>query len=578
MKSKRNPLIASICLSYLCLSMIAGITSGYATEVLIYDGTFTTTMADHGFAYFHACPSAGLNWLAPTNLYEGQWHIRYEVIDYPSDKPFQLSVCIWADVKTENGRWKHWRETCARQTPITGRGVFTASSTPADWWCLNSEPVDFARVRDFEKLGLVLWSDDRRNMSDWVPAKESSWDQAKNFLPLTVRVSIVAVTENDSFSGWNHHIVRPETWKYIHADDKRAKWGNFDSPDWLRYFGVDAGDMDNDGDLDLVSGRYIYRNPGGNLTGKWPRTDLGANVDGMLVLDVDRDTQPDIIATALPDVFWCEAEDSTLDQWKQTKIGSIPKTGHVNGQGYGKADLDGDGRLEVLLSAAGGIYAGRIPNDPTQVPWSFLRVVARGTDEGFAATDMDGDGDIDLIGGDGPLGDETPTLVAWWENPGQWRADWSRHEIGHTLNAVDRVVAADFNNDGQTDVAVAEERWPGTEPDANLWWFEASPTGSKTSFKRHLLIRQYSMNNLDAGDIDGDGAIDLVTCEHKGPHLRLQWWRNDGGGNFAMYEIDRGKEGHLGARLFDLDADGTLDIVSPAWDAYTDLHIWRTQR
>jgi hypothetical protein len=60
-----------------------------------------------------------------------------------------------------------------------------------------------------------------------------------------------------------------------------------------------------------------------------------------------------------------------------------------------------------------------------------------------------------------------------------------------------------------------------------------------------------------------------------GPDLRLQWWRNDGGGNFVMHEIDRGKKGHLGARLFDLDRDGNLDIVSTAWDAYKDLHLWR---
>ena len=552
--------------------------SALATEVVLYDGTFTTTAADHGFRYFHAAPAAGANWLTPVDLYRGQWHVRYEVLDYPSNKPFQLSVCIWADVQTENGRWKSWRETCARRTPIAGPGVFTAASSPADWWCLKNEPVDFARVADFEKLGLVVWSGDGRNLSDWVPAAESSWDQAKDFLPLTVRVTIVGVSQDDTFSGWGRHLAQTESWHYIHADDARAKWGDFDPPDWLRYFGLDAGDMDADGDLDLVAGRYVYRNPGGDLTAPWTRTDLGANVDGMLVLDVDRDSHPDIIATALPDVFWYEAEDATLGRWERTEIGSLPKTGHVNGQGYGKADLDGDGRPEVLLAAADGIYAGRIPKNPAQTPWPFLRIVARGSDEGFATADVDGDGDLDLIGGDGPPGDEHPTLVAWWENPGVWRADWSRHDIGHTLAAVDRVVAADFNNDGRMDVAISEEQWPGTEPDAHLWWFEAKASGPQTPFARHLLIQQYSMNNLDVGDIDGDGAVDLVTCEHKGAYLRLQGWRNDGAGNFVMREIDRGKEGHLGARLFDLDGDGDLDVVSAAWDAWKDLHLWRTDR
>jgi hypothetical protein len=207
-----------------------------------------------------------------------------------------------------------------------------------------------------------------------------------------------------------------------------------------------------------------------------------------------------------------------------------------------------------------------------------MRLVARGTDEGFAVADMDGDGDLDIMGGDGPPGEENPTVVACWENPGEWRGDWKRYEIGRTVHAVDRVLAGDFNGDGQTDVAGSEERWPGNEPDAHLWWFEATPAGPKAAFTRHLLIRQYSMNNLDAGDLDADGEIDLVTCEHKGPDLRLQWWRNKGAGNFALHEIDRGKEGHLGARLFDLDGDGDLDIVSHAWDNWKNLHLWRNDR
>lgn len=263
-----------------------------------------------------------------------------------------------------------------------------------------------------------------------------------------------------------------------------------------------------------------------------------------------------------------------MTKWRRTLIGAVPKTGHVNGQGYGAADVTGDGRPEILLSAADGVYAARIPANPEQTPWQWLRLVGRGSDEGFAVVDVDGDGLADLIGGDGPPGTENPTIVAWWKNPGTWSGDWERHEVGRTVHAVDRVVVADFNGNGLMDVAVSEERWPGKEPDAHLWLFEATP-GAEPPFTRRLLVRQYSMNNLDAGDLDGDGHIDLVTCEHKGPHLRLQWWRNDGKGNFVKHEIDRGKESHLGARLFDLNGNGRLDIVSHAWDHYKYLHLWR---
>jgi hypothetical protein len=364
-------------------------------------------------------------------------------------------------------------------------------------------------------------------------------------------------------------------WGYVQVDDARGKWGDSAEPDWLRYFGIDAGDMDGDGDLDVVSGRYVYRNPGGDMKA-WDRFDVGANVDGMVAVDVDGDAHADVIAQALPEVVWLEAEDAGLQAWRRTVIGTLPRTGHNNGQGYGTGDLDGDGRPEVLLTAADGIYASVIPKDPTAGEWPWVRVVTRGSDEGFAVADMDGDGDADLVGGDGPPGDEEPTLVAWWANPGSLDGTWRRHVVGETAHAVDRVVAADLDGDGRTDVAVSEERYPGKEPDANLWWFRATAE-AEAPFERHHLVEQYSMNNLDAGDVDGDGDVDLVTNEHKGPHLRVQVFENDGKGAFTPKEIDRGKECHLGMRLYDLDGDGDLDIVGHAWDEWRFLHLWRNE-
>jgi hypothetical protein len=57
-------------------------------------------------------------------------------------------------------------------------------------------------------------------------------------------------------------------WHYIQADSTRQKWGDFDAPDWLRYFGLDFGDANKDGYLDIISGRYFYLNPGSGLPWK----------------------------------------------------------------------------------------------------------------------------------------------------------------------------------------------------------------------------------------------------------------------------------------------------------------------
>lgn len=109
---------------------------------------------------------------------------------------------------------------------------------------------------------------------------------------------------------------------------------------------------------------------------------------------------------------------------------------------------------------------------------------------------------------------------------------------------------------------------------ASNLWFEQSASNNG-AWQRHLIVQQYSMNNLDVADLDGDGDIDVVTNEHKGPDLAVQWWENDGHGKFTKHIIDIGRENHLGTQLFDLDADGGLDIIGAAWDNYKWMHVWR---
>ena len=362
-------------------------------------------------------------------------------------------------------------------------------------------------------------------------------------------------------------------WRHILVDDQRAKWGDFDEPRWLRYFGLAMGDLTGDGYPDIVSGRYFYRNPKGDLTDHWARIDLGRNLDAILVMDVDGDARGDLIAQALPDIYWIEAADDHGDSWKIRKVAEAPSTGHVNSQGFAAGQLVPGGKQEVVLASGKGIYYFEIPDVPDSTPWPQTLVTEEASDEGLDVADIDGDGLADVVAAKGS------EQVAWWRNPGSGGEVWSGQVIGTTNpQDVDRVRAADIDGDGRTDVVVTEEHLSGAEPNAGLYWFrqpERSPSGR---WPRQRLLKQYSLNSLDAADLDGDGDIDLVTGEHKGPHLRLQLLENDGLGGFRIREIDRGKESHLGALTGDLDKDGDLDIVSVGWDRFEDLHVWRNDR
>jgi hypothetical protein len=372
-----------------------------------------------------------------------------------------------------------------------------------------------------------------------------------------------------------------ENWTYIKVDDARDK----------RFFGLAMADLTGDGNKDIISGRWFYRNPGGDMAASWPRVELPIEVDAILAADVDGDAFGDLIALRCNEQYWFEATDLEGTHWEYSQIGTLPLCDHrLGAQKYSLAQLVPGGKPEILISA-GQTYFIEIPDDPTDGNWPSTCVSTDGG--GYSAGDIDGDGyldvagDFSLAGGDTVPGTRNITWwssrMAWWKNPGAGGKEWMRYEIGTATHA-DRCLLADMNGDARLDIVVSEERYPGSVPNANLYWFE-QPQDPTTEWKRHLVVTQTSMNNLDVRDVDMDGDTDIITCEHKMPwpgknepvpdNERLQVWVNDGRGNFEQKVIDSGKESHLGAQVTDMDNDGDPDIVSIAWRNSQYVHLWR---
>lgn len=379
---------------------------------------------------------------------------------------------------------------------------------------------------------------------------------------------------------WENRIYdgpRPlDRFTYIQIDDSRDK----------RYFGLTFSDFTGQGCIDIIAGKWFYRNPGGDMTGQWERVAVDDDIDALLAVDVDGDKFGDFIGLKCNEQYWYEAKDLQGAGWKKVKIGSLPICDHeISTQNYSVGQIVPGGKPEILLAQ----YYLEIPEKPEAEEWPTRQYTSKG--QGYAIGDIDRDGLLDIAGsyrieGQGKVpGTRDVTWwnseICWWKNPGHSSGNWHRFDIGKATDA-DRYELADLDKDGRLDMVTTEERYPGHSPNASSYWFE-QPNDPKGSWERHLVVTQLSMNSLDVADMDQDGDNDIIISEHSMPyggksapdHERLQIWQNDGKGHFTEHLVDRGKESHLGARTVDLDCDGDLDIVSIAWRDYQYLHLWR---
>jgi len=348
----------------------------------------------------------------------------------------------------------------------------------------------------------------------------------------------------------------------------------------VRTFGLCFPDVDGDGDLDIASGPFVYLNPGPPLTNFWTQLALPNGVHAFATLDVDGDKFADLLAqkdngdAKRIDLWWVEAANTARTAWeKPVLVGNVSRSDHPEGfQGYRGVQLVAGGRPEIAVSTMQGVYYFAVPDtNPVGGKWPRTFVAPNDSDEGIGVADIDGDGNLDISFTSGGSKE-----VRWARNPGDGSGNWSVSTIGSFPEAdwPDRCEAADLNGDGRVDIIATEEN-SGRAPDALACWWEQPANGAtNTHWVRHTVATQFTMNNLDLADVDRDGDIDLVLAEHRGLR-RIAVWENNGRGVFTERRVGEGHESHLGGRLADLDADGDLDLVSIAYDDFTKVHLWR---
>lgn len=294
-----------------------------------------------------------------------------------------------------------------------------------------------------------------------------------------------------------------------------------------------AMDVNQDGWIDLIRvdwpGQSVvwHENPQ-NQSGHWKEHlihDHQGNESPRHV-DVNGDGRKDIVCNdpERKQIIWLEAPSEKGDtQWKKhiiSKKEGIPGT-HQYTHGLGVADLNYDGRMDVIINK--GWWEG--PEDPTLEEWTFHPVDFGPDCAQMHVYDVDGDGDPDVISSSAH-----DYGIWWYEQKVQLdnSVQWIQHTIDKSFSQTHSLVFTDLNEDGHPDLITGKRHFahnghdPGGMDPAVVYWYEFVP-GIFPQWIPHQIDDDSGVGlNHVVKDINGDGKKDIVTANKNGVFVFLQ--------------------------------------------------------
>jgi len=344
--------------------------------------------------------------------------------------------------------------------------------------------------------------------------------------------------------------------------------------------GVKLGDLNGDGLPDIVTGWEeggavrVCLNPGPKRAAeRWPSVVVGRvkNVEEAIFADLDGDGRPEIISgteggtkTLYRHRFAGSDTGELLDP-SQWKTDAFPATAGAQWWMQAAAvDLDDrNGRDLVLGSKRQGAAIGWLeaPASPDDpAAWKYHPLRPAGWIMSLAPFDVDADGDPDVVFSD-RVGKQSG--VAWLENPGATANRLGAPWSEHAIGAAGRTVM--FVDIGDLNADGLADVVAAVKPVEIVACLQR-PQGK---WEEHVIALD-GTNLGDAkavklADLDGDGLMDIVfTCEHAdGPREGVVWLKRQTGGPWLQQSLG-GPEGVKFdlMQVLDFDDDGDLDVLT----------------
>lgn len=354
--------------------------------------------------------------------------------------------------------------------------------------------------------------------------------------------------------------------------------------------GANAGDIDGDGQADVVCGPFWYRGP--DFQTRYPiyepvpqNRDRYADNFFSWVHDFDADGHPDVLAVGFPGTpAYVYRNPGVQPRGPEDKSNTSNAgwTKHqvldwVSNESPQFTDIVGDSMEELVCTRDGFFGFATVNRDDPLGPWTFHpiseQIAPPRFGHGLGIGDINGDGRQDLLFSGGWF--EQPS-----ENPENRR--WKLHEVSFS-NAYGgaEMYAYDVDGDGDQDVLTSH-----AAHDFGLGWYEQVNSEGEIRFEHHLIMgdrperNRYGLvvselHSIALEDIDGDGLKDLVTGKTFWSHHRqspmwdadpvVYWFRLVRGDDGTVDWVPQlaGKRSGIGRQLSvkDLNQDGLLDFV-----------------
>lgn len=318
---------------------------------------------------------------------------------------------------------------------------------------------------------------------------------------------------------WKAHAIRPG----------KADYREGDKNVYCKSFACWADDINADGWADLVvvgfpgAPCHWYENPK-NQPGMWQEHLIGKSACNETPTYVDlfgKGKKALVMGYQEKELVWAAPGQDPTQPWTHHVIsepGKAVQGGKRFDHGLGVSDVNGDGRLDVIVTS--GWYEQ--PEKDADKPWKFHAAALGAACADMYAYDLDGDKRNDILSSSA-------------HNYGIWsylqKSDGSfikKDLFPKIFSQSHALVLADINGDGQKDFVTGKRYWAhGPTGDADpmapavLYWFEARRAADGiVTFTPHEIDNDSGIGTqFWVGDFNGDKLPDIVISNKKGTFL-----------------------------------------------------------